>query len=90
MIDYYYYPSKIFIKQVVDFLEKGTNFLLDFALFMLLFLLRPLLLLLLLQGLLGPLCMFLEILVPELQEELIGNFDDFVDIEMIFDVLKVF
>lgn len=84
-----YYPSKIFIKQVVDFFEEGTYLLLYFALFMLLLLLRPLFLLLLLQSLLGPLRMFLEILVPELQEELVGDFDDFVDIQMVFDVLQV-
>lgn len=57
---------------------------------MLLLLLRPLFLLLLLQSLLGPLRVLLEILVPELQEELVGDFDDFVDIEMVFDVLEVF
>lgn len=52
--------------------------------------LRPLFLLLLFQSLLGPLRVLLEILVPELQEELVGNFDDFVDIQVVFDVLEVF
>lgn len=88
MIDYY--PSKIFIKQVVDFLKEGTNLFLHLALLMLLFLLRLYLLLLLFQCLLGSLCMLLEILVPELKEQLVSDLDDFVDVHMIFDVLKVF
>lgn len=87
MIDYYY-PSKIFIKQVVDFLKEGTNLLLYLALFMLL-LLRPLLLLLLLQRLLGPLRVLLEILVPELKEQLVGDLDHLIDVQMILDVLEV-
>lgn len=34
--------------------------------------------------------MLLEILVPELKEQLVSDLDDFVDVHMIFDVLKVF
>lgn len=88
MIDYY--PSKIFIKQVVNFLKEGTNLFLHLTLLMPLFLLRFFLFLLLLQRLLGPLRMLLEILIPELQEQLVSDFDNFVDIKVVFDVLKVF